>query len=287
MSTARRIPATLSGLVASDSEQEESIISMMESTAPSAELKKARGRPKTTAAKPAKSAKVVKARAPARRTRSSLDSKATLVKTKSKRKALADKSNEQDPSDTEEVDDFVHMEDPVSGDELEATDAVPAKKNAHKTKSVKSKEAESNHPSDNVEVEAAPVKASRRGRPAKTVDTKSDSPEKIVMETQLPTTNMDVDQTVETCTAPCARSTKSNSVVRRIGSGSDNERGDVSLRRKLGDITKEHENLKLRYHDLREVGVKEAEQNFEKMQKRFEERTASKLIPGFHSCANL
>ncbi|KAM5348500.1 hypothetical protein ACJ41O_008324 [Fusarium nematophilum] len=55
---------------------------------------------------------------------------------------------------------------------------------------------------------------------------------------------------------------------------------DVSLRRRLGDLTKKHENLEMRHRDLREVGVKEAERNFERLKKQAEERTvaANQLI---------
>lgn len=54
---------------------------------------------------------------------------------------------------------------------------------------------------------------------------------------------------------------------RRAGSASDTERtgNDPALRRKLGEMTKKVDNLEMRYNNLREVGVKEAEANFEKL----------------------
>ncbi|KAJ3532548.1 hypothetical protein NM208_g8395 [Fusarium decemcellulare] len=51
--------------------------------------------------------------------------------------------------------------------------------------------------------------------------------------------------------------------------------GDASLRRRLGDLTKKYESLEMRHRDLREVGVKEAERNFERLKKQAEERTAA------------
>ena len=62
---------------------------------------------------------------------------------------------------------------------------------------------------------------------------------------------------------------------RRAGSASDTERGgnDPATRRKLGEMTKKFENLDLKYRNLREVGIKEAESNFEKLRKQSEERT--------------
>ncbi|KAF7548306.1 hypothetical protein G7Z17_g7140 [Cylindrodendrum hubeiense] len=55
---------------------------------------------------------------------------------------------------------------------------------------------------------------------------------------------------------------------------------DVSLRRRLGDLTKKYDSLEMRHRDLREVGVKEAERNFDHLRKQAEERTAAanKLI---------
>jgi hypothetical protein len=51
---------------------------------------------------------------------------------------------------------------------------------------------------------------------------------------------------------------------------------EVSLRRRLGELSKKYENLDMRHRDLREVGVKEAERNFERLKKQAEERTAGK-----------
>jgi hypothetical protein len=49
------------------------------------------------------------------------------------------------------------------------------------------------------------------------------------------------------------------------------------LRRKLGEVTKKYENLHLKYQDLREIGLKEAERNFERLKKQSEEKTKSTL----------
>ena len=54
---------------------------------------------------------------------------------------------------------------------------------------------------------------------------------------------------------------------KRAGSASDTEgrNNDPALRRKIGDMTKKVESLEMRYNNLREVGVKEAEANFERL----------------------
>lgn len=50
---------------------------------------------------------------------------------------------------------------------------------------------------------------------------------------------------------------------------------DVELRRKLGEMTQKYEALELKYRDLREIAVKEAERNFDRLRKHSEERTAA------------
>lgn len=54
---------------------------------------------------------------------------------------------------------------------------------------------------------------------------------------------------------------------KQTGYLSDNERGggDPALRRKLGEMTKKFESLELKYKKLTDVGIKEAEANFEKL----------------------
>lgn len=54
---------------------------------------------------------------------------------------------------------------------------------------------------------------------------------------------------------------------------------DVSVRRRLGDLSKRYESLEARYKDLRDVGVKEAERNYERLKKQSEENSAGQSIP--------
>ena len=63
---------------------------------------------------------------------------------------------------------------------------------------------------------------------------------------------------------------------RRAGSASDTERGgDPNLRRKLGDVTRKFENIDLKYRNLKEVGISEANANIEKVRKQCEATTAA------------
>ncbi|EEH38672.2 hypothetical protein PAAG_08399 [Paracoccidioides lutzii Pb01] len=64
---------------------------------------------------------------------------------------------------------------------------------------------------------------------------------------------------------------------RKAGSTSDGEKGesDTTLRRKLGDMTKKYENMDMKYRNLREVGILEANANVEKLRKQCEANTAA------------
>lgn len=61
---------------------------------------------------------------------------------------------------------------------------------------------------------------------------------------------------------------------RRAGSASETDRaaGDPATRRRLGEITKKLENVDIKYRNLREIGLKEAEANFEKLKEQSESR---------------
>ncbi|KAF5659359.1 chromosome segregation pcs1 [Fusarium heterosporum] len=60
-----------------------------------------------------------------------------------------------------------------------------------------------------------------------------------------------------------------------LGSWAEYDMNDVSLRRRVGDLTKKYEALEARHRDLREIGVREAERNFDRLKKQAEERTAA------------
>ena len=74
-----------------------------------------------------------------------------------------------------------------------------------------------------------------------------------------------------------SRPHQENLYRRRAGSASDTERagGDPNLRRKLGDVTRKFENIDLKYRNLKEVGISEANASVEKMRKQCEATTAA------------
>ncbi|KAI5920232.1 chromosome segregation protein Csm1/Pcs1-domain-containing protein, partial [Camillea tinctor] len=70
------------------------------------------------------------------------------------------------------------------------------------------------------------------------------------------------------------------SASRRTVHASDSDLHDPFVRRRLGDLMRKYETLEAKYHDLREIGVIEAERNFDRLKKQGEERanTANQLI---------
>ncbi|KAL7627619.1 hypothetical protein AAE478_001812 [Parahypoxylon ruwenzoriense] len=61
---------------------------------------------------------------------------------------------------------------------------------------------------------------------------------------------------------------------------SDSELHDSSMRRRVGELTRKYEALETKYRDLREIGVNEAERNYDRLKKQGEERanTSNQLI---------
>lgn len=66
----------------------------------------------------------------------------------------------------------------------------------------------------------------------------------------------------------------------RRQNSSSSDASDPALRRRLGELTARNESLETRYRDLREIGVKEAERNFDRYKKQSEEK--SKRLSPLH-----
>ncbi|KAF2098485.1 hypothetical protein NA57DRAFT_75730 [Rhizodiscina lignyota] len=232
---------------------------------------------KTTSTKAAAS-KVTKAKAPARRASGGRKT------TGSKRKALAERVAPNE-SDTEEVEDF----------EEEATE-VPVKRKARRKVEVDAEEEEAPKPAKRERARApkSSSNATSRGKKSKREPSTEPQPHRLIPETQPDP--MDIEPSIDEVTeipiepaptraVPCApsrsRDVRHTSMVRqpsvprsRAGSVSDPERRthDPALRRKLGEITKKFENLDLKYKQLKDIGTRDAESNFEKLRKSTEQR---------------
>jgi hypothetical protein len=295
--------STLVGLIESDSEEEQLVERDMTRSDIKANTaaKKLRGRPK------AAPSKVVKTKAPTRRTSGRLGGKPDLAMApakNNKRTALADKTNREKKAEKEleAVDDTgdVVMEDVASGDELDAEVAAVKEvksKNAKKPAATRAKGAKKDKADSTADLEEVEVPAIKAGRPRKgkgrlrdesTVPVEA-SPEKIIQETQVPVDEIEVEadfeeeeepedsvpEVPERETRPSHGSKRRRpSIARhRAGSTSDTERSDPAVRRRLGDVTKKLESIEAKFQDLREVGVKEAERIFDRYKKATEEKT--------------
>lgn len=300
--------ASLSRMIDSDKE-ELSDVDMMPTPDSNQEnagpTKKAPGRPKAAATNGRKTK-------PASRRLSggSKPKAAAKKKAPAKRAPLKEQTNEEQPEEIEEVDDFRDEIDvfvtkseapaPEEADELVEPKKQPAKRGRAASKA---KQPFKKNPMEQVKImekdgefEYTPT-AAKQSKPAskKTAAGKRQTSaepkpfEKVIPETQpLPMeTESSGLQEAEEEEIPQSVYRQSNHARanskqpqpqvarRRAGSASDTERAgnDPALRRKLGEMTKKFENLDLKYRNLREVGIKEAEANFEKLKTQSEERT--------------
>lgn len=227
--------------------------------------------------------------------------KAAPPKKAAKRRApLKEQTNVQQAEDTEEVDEFVDEKEPEDAvmDEL-VQPKQPAKRKAPEKKlgrpPKKSPIPEVNAMVKDGEFEYTPTAVRTRGtkKSSAAQAQKANASkrqgfveprqhEKIIPETQvsvdidpseLPEEEAEDEDAVPQSVFRRTNNARNNTLQRqlpvarrRAGSASDTERGgnDPALRRKLGDMTKKFENLELKYTNLREVGIKDAEANFEK-----------------------
>ena len=237
--------------------------------------------------------KVTKARAPAK--------KATSTATaRLKRSALLERNNLANASETEEVEDEDDRtrrrrddEDLVTTKTTKRAKAAKAKAETISTKPRKTTKASRVVEQESeVEEEVLPKPKASRTVSKSSKNTKRAAlvePTKTIPETQQDQTEItevsmvtqDEEQEDEPTPKPVRKPTaararsasRQRQTFRRAGSASDTERaGDPALRRKLGDITRQLENMQLKYNNLREIGMKDAESNFDRLKRTTEQR---------------
>lgn len=145
--------------------------------------------------------------------------------------------------------------------------------------------------------EPAPQPAGRRGRKPKTKEN-TPPPEPEIPETQPAEREISETQAVETTELsleendriedlPSHRHALSSvqrpqsrdlfGTDRRAVPASDSELHEPAIRRRVGELTRKYESLEAKYRDLREIGVKEAERNYDLLKKQSEEKANSKF----------
>ncbi|KIY00621.1 uncharacterized protein Z520_03284 [Fonsecaea multimorphosa CBS 102226] len=200
-----------------------------------------------------------------------------------KRKAVADDANEQDSD--------VNLDDTSRDSEPDKQPIAPKTKRGKRTNTRTKAAPEAAETVDNEDqtMEASPqavrskYAAARTKKEAPKVFAKANAPTKSKV-TSLPQSPVlerqheeieAASEELEVVAAPkgraiardASRTRQEPPYRRRAGSASDTERSDPNLRRKLGDITRKFENVDLKYRNLREVGINEANANMEKLQR--------------------
>ncbi|KAL8775281.1 MAG: hypothetical protein Q9209_000288 [Squamulea sp. 1 TL-2023] len=235
--------------------------------------------------------------------------KAAPKKTGPKRAPLMEQSNNQNPEDTEEVDEFDEEAQGGKEGDLSAASAdelIPVKEPAKKARAAAKGKTQPNKKQTDSEIlqqikdttkdgefEYTPVTARQIKPPKKPRGRPPANPAKAVPESQIFQKVIPDTQEVAMEDEPAQALTQSEadeeipqSVFRRTNNAQsnvrstqpavtrkqtdyprDNERegGDPALRRKLGEMTKNFESLELKYKKLTDVGIKEAEANFERL----------------------
>jgi hypothetical protein len=270
--------------------------------------------PSTTAKPKAKANKVTKAKAPARKRATKAattgEKPAGRKASRPKRKALEENVNEQELEEVQddglagrEIHDSIEVLGIESEDQQDVAEEIQMKENK--------KAGKKSNPANNVtqdgEFEYTPtvmrqskLESNGKGRSKKVVAVakgkQSTAPSNSrANATVIKVDTMEVDESYISAveTGPEARTSKPTATAasharaesrqgqtaparRRAGSASDTERtsSDPALRRKLGDMTKKFENVDLKYRNLREVGITEANMNMEKLKKQCDEATS-------------
>jgi hypothetical protein len=282
---------SLLGLVGSDSDDTrvEVVGEMPANAKNTVSTRKTRGRAKSTA-------KVMKTRSTGRRTSGT---KVAPPK-KGKRAPLSEKTNEQNAgNDTEKVDELdqadMAMDGVQSGDELGASVVVKPRqltaKKKNSRKAINSAKNISMHADYSIPDSApgvtllefhVPTGADKLKEGVRQLSLEPNQGE-VIPETQAsiieggqfegekirePTSRPIVHPTTVVPSEFLSRQTR-----KRARSASDTEGNDPTLRRKLGELTKQLDSLEVKYRDVREIGIKEAERNFERLKKQSEENT--------------
>ena len=300
MPKAKPIPS-LSGMV--DTDMEDDTLNMEADAFPTpdsnqenAQAKKKGGRGKAT------SKRFTKPKTALRRVSgdSIVSKKVAPKKTSVKKRApLTEQMNVQQAEDTEEVDDFAENkeeEDVVMDETVQPKQAGkrkvpekkagrPPKKSAVEEVSGMVKDGEFEYTPTAVRTKGMKKPSAAQARKANTSKSQicvdPQQQERIIPETQVPVnvepSELPDEEELDEEAVPQSEFRRTNNARnnnyqphpvarRRAGSASDTERGgnDPFLRRKLGEMTKRFEKLELKYRNLREVGIKDAEANFEK-----------------------
>ena len=294
--------ASLSGLI--DTDMEDDTVNMEADAFPTPDSNQENAGPakKRAVRGKATAKKFTKVKSAARRvsSESAAPKRVAPKKAVTKRAPLKEQSNIQQAEDTEEVDEFTNPDhEDMNMDELvepkqAAKRKPPEKKVGRHAKSKPLPQADAMEKDGEFEYTPTALRQSKaiakssssnftKPNPTKRQPSvESRRQEKFIPETQVPmdTEPSEIPQQDEVDEDAVPQSVfRRTNIARntahqrqpligrkRAGSASDTERGggDPATRRKLGEMTKKFENLELKYKNLRETAIKEADANFAK-----------------------
>jgi hypothetical protein len=237
---------------------------------------------------------VAKTMAPAKKSRAVATSrvtKSTRTRQAPSRKALTEKiENVQEEAGQSKGTKRSATEDIQALDEQDAEDNPKAGRGRARANKIQ-KIAEPEDELSVIQLETTVPAPVRRGRKPKT-NVEPEVPETQQPEMEIPETQqvngagmITEDEQVEELPAYNQQGMSSaqrhqNSALFSAGrkpiSASGSEMNDPVLRRRIGELTRKYESLEVKYRDLREIGVQEAERNFDRLKKQGEERAGSK-----------
>lgn len=124
------------------------------------------------------------------------------------------------------------------------------------------------------QVERSPVpRVGARGRKEPEVEEtqqNTESAAELVEESVLPEpTRLSMSPVKNRSRVSILRNPQDSPRKRKLGADSE-QGGDPELRRRLGELTKKHDALEIKYRNLREIGIVEANTNMEKLRKQIE-----------------
>lgn len=249
--------------------------------------KRRRGRPKAAEAK-------VEAK-PAAKTRSAA-ARPTRSAPKRGRKAVEDAPQAKETADVyngaEDEDELRGSSEPgSSADELDSpqTVAVPAekprrgRKPAAEKKTVRDGEFEytpTGIKSGNALAKDGADKNRRGGRngPSR-ADTAAEEAAKAETrkDSRLPSSRASMLSPLKSHTPVTKQWTPLIASAKRKSGAEEDTKGEVALRRRLGEMTKKYDNMESKYRSLREIGIVEANSNMDKLRKQAQETTAGRI----------
>lgn len=293
----RKVATRISGLVDSDDDIVDTAVASHSESHDERPAKKARGRPKSTgvkvdeqpvASKPARTSSA----APVKQTGTT-----KRVSNRGRPRATAAKLDGID----EDTEDGLQTEDDALQESTHEEEAVVAEVLPVKKRRGRPRESDSNakqtHVTEDGKFEYTPT-GSRQFKAAEETtkivkprgrQRKSDlAEETVIPDSQNPTSDALVDEI-----QPSDKRSSISSPLKSLMNGErpgrkrptvtfadtvEKASSDPELRRKLGDMTKKYETLEVKYRNLREIGVVEANANFEKIRKQCESATSGKSL---------